>query len=91
VVLGVCRYTAVSQRTIARKYSVTFPLLMANTLMPAPYSRVIATPTYAVIDRKGVIRGTAYGVAPGSLERVISPLLKEKAPRAGRRSGRRHA
>jgi thiol-disulfide isomerase/thioredoxin len=80
VIIGVC--TSKHGQEVfadnARQHGITYPAARDAELKSQSIWAVHYYPTYAVIDRKGVIR--AIGLQPEYVEPVVQKLLAEPAP-----------
>ena len=78
VVLGVCSSSR-GQETYAQavqKHNIQYPTAKDPELKTQKAWNVKFYPTYAIVDREGVVRG--IGLKPGNLEDAIKMLLKEQ-------------
>jgi thiol-disulfide isomerase/thioredoxin len=79
VIVGVCTssrgQTKMDQTVKERK--IEYPTARDPQLKAEKAWAVHYYPTYAVVDRKGVVR--ALGLQPGNVEKVVTKLLAEKA------------
>lgn len=64
--------------TVIKEKGINYPIAVDNGGKSARAYRVSFWPTYAVIDRQGVIR--ALGLQPQHVKTVVEKLLKEPAP-----------
>jgi len=80
VVIGVCTSKRGQDvfESNARDHKVEYPAARDAELKSQKAWAVHYYPTYAVIDRKGVVR--AVGLQPQHVETVVKKLLAEKAP-----------
>jgi thiol-disulfide isomerase/thioredoxin len=80
VIIGVC--TSKRGQEIfaanAKEHGMEYPAARDSELKSQKDWAVHYYPTYAVIDRKGIIR--AIGLQPGHVEAVVQKLLAEPAP-----------
>lgn len=60
---------------IAKEKKIQYPVARDSTLQSAQAWRVMWWPTYAVVDRQGVVR--ALGLKPNHVDAVIEKLLKD--------------
>jgi thiol-disulfide isomerase/thioredoxin len=80
VIIGVCT-SSHGQDTFAanaKEHSIEYPAARDADLASQKAWAVHYYPTYAVIDRKGIIR--AIGLQPEHVETVVQKLLAEPAP-----------
>jgi len=80
VVIGVCTNKRGQDvfESNAREHKVEYPVARDAELKSQKAWAVHYYPTYAVIDRKGIVR--AVGLQPQHVETVVKKLLAEKAP-----------
>jgi thiol-disulfide isomerase/thioredoxin len=80
VVIGVC--TSKRGQEVfsdnARQHGITYPAARDADLKSQAAWAVHYYPTYAIIDRKGIIR--SIGMQPQNVEAVVQKLLAEPAP-----------
>jgi len=78
--VGVCTSDAGQDQLpkVAKAKSIQYPVARDPDLKTEKAWAVSYYPTYAVIDRKGIVR--AIGVQPDYVEKVVEKLLKEPAP-----------
>lgn len=80
VIIGVCTSSR-GQETFAsnaKEHNMTYPAARDPELKSEKAWAVHYYPTYAVIDRKGIVR--AIGLQPDHVEAVVQKLLAEPAP-----------
>jgi thiol-disulfide isomerase/thioredoxin len=79
-VIGVCTSNRGQESFVAnaQQHGITYPAGRDGELKSQKAYAVEYYPTYAVIDRKGVIR--AVGLQPQYVEPVVQKLLAESAP-----------
>jgi thiol-disulfide isomerase/thioredoxin len=80
VVIGVCTNKR-GQETFAanaKQHSIQYPAARDPELKSEKAWAVRYYPTYAVIDRKGIVR--VAGLRPNRVEEVVKKLLAERAP-----------
>ncbi len=77
-VIGVCgsRNGQDAMADVVRQYGIEYSVGKDATLKSAPAWKVSFFPTYAVVDRKGIVR--AVGMMPAYIEPIIDSLLKEE-------------
>ena len=80
VIIGVCTSSHGQENfaSNARQHGITYPAARDAELKSQTAWAVHYYPTYAVIDRKGIIR--AIGLQPQYVEPVVQKLLAESAP-----------
>lgn len=80
VFLGVCTSSSGSEKMVAnaRQYGINYTIARDATEKVADTWAVSSYPTYAVMDRKGIVR--AVGLVPSKLDDVVKKLLAEPAP-----------
>jgi len=80
VVIGVCTNKRGQEvfADNARQHGITYPAARDAQLKSQSAWAVHYYPTYAVIDRKGIVR--AIGLQPQYVETVVQKLLAEPAP-----------
>jgi thiol-disulfide isomerase/thioredoxin len=61
---------------MAKEKKINYPLAIDDAGKSAKEYKVGWWPTYIVIDRKGIVR--AFGLEPGSVEKVVEKLIDEK-------------
>ncbi len=61
----------------AREQGIQYPIARDGKQTSAKAWQVHYYPTYAVVDRKGIVR--AIGLQPGHVETVVKQLLAEPA------------
>jgi thiol-disulfide isomerase/thioredoxin len=80
VIVGVC--TSKNGQDVfesnAKEHKVAYPAARDTELKTQKAWGVRYYPTYAVVDRKGIVR--AIGLQPDRVETVVEKLLAEKAP-----------
>ncbi len=79
VLFGVCTSSRGQDKyaSNAKQHDITYPIARDAQQEVAKRWAVHYYPTYAVIDRKGVVR--AIGLKPGNVEAVVKKLLDEPA------------
>lgn len=79
-VIGVCTSSRGQEKfaSNAKEHGITYPAARDADLKSQKTWAVHYYPTYAVIDRKGIIR--AIGLQPSHVETVVEKLLAEPAP-----------
>jgi len=80
VVIGVCTNKR-GQETFAanaKQHNIQYPAARDPELKSEKVWAVRYYPTYAIIDRKGIVR--VVGLKPGRVEEVVKKLLAERAP-----------
>jgi peroxiredoxin len=80
VVIGVCTSSSGQEKFAdnAKEHDIAYPAARDPDLKSQAAWAVHYYPTYAVIDRKGIIR--AIGLQPDHVEAVVEKLLAEPAP-----------
>ena len=80
VIIGVCtdQHGQESFATNAREHDIQYPAARDPELKTQKAWAVCYYPTYAIIDRKRIVR--VVGLEPSHLEAVIQKLLAEPAP-----------
>jgi thiol-disulfide isomerase/thioredoxin len=80
VIIGVCTHKRGQETfaTNAKEHSIEYPAARDPELKSQKAWAVHYYPTYAVIDRKGMVR--AIGLQPQHVETVVQKLLAEPAP-----------
>lgn len=80
VIIGVCTSDRGQESFVAnaKQHGMTYPAARDPELKTEKAYAVHYFPTYAIIDRKGIVR--AVGVQPHHVEAVIEKLLAEPAP-----------
>jgi cytochrome c biogenesis protein CcmG/thiol:disulfide interchange protein DsbE len=79
VLIGVCGSSGQDKMpAVARQYKIAYPIARDAKLVSAKAWNVFFWPTYAAVDRSGIVR--AIGLKPQSLDPVIRKLLAEPAP-----------
>jgi peroxiredoxin len=80
VVIGVCTSRKGQEKfeTNAKEHGMEYPIARDPDLKSQKAWAVHYYPTYAVIDRKGIVR--AIGLQPQHVEAVVRKLLDEPAP-----------
>lgn len=80
VVIGVCTSSHGQDNfaTNAKRHHIEYPAARDPDLKSQKAWAVHYYPTYAVIDRKGIVR--AIGLQPQHVEAVVQKLLAEPAP-----------
>ncbi len=80
VIVGVCTssHGQDSFASNAKQHSIEYPAACDADLKSQKAWAVHYYPTYAVIDRKGIVR--AIGLQPEHVEAVVQKLLAEPAP-----------
>ena len=79
VIVGVCTSSRGQEKMdqTAKDRGIEYPTARDPNLKSEKAWQVHYYPTYAVVDRKGVIR--AIGLQPDYVEKVVKKLLDEKA------------
>ena len=79
LLLGVCTSSRGQEMFAAnaKQYGMIYPIARDATLKVAKAWAVQSYPTYAVVDRKGIVR--AVGLRPSHVEDVVKKLLEEPA------------
>lgn len=80
VIIGVCTNKK-GQETFAanaKQHNIEYPAARDASLKSQSAWAVHYYPTYAVVDRKGIVR--AIGLQPDHVEAVVQKLLAEPAP-----------
>jgi thiol-disulfide isomerase/thioredoxin len=80
VIIGVCTSKRGQENfaTNAKEHSIEYPTARDADLKSQKAWAVHYYPTYAIIDRKGIVR--AIGLQPHHVESVVQKLLAEPAP-----------
>ena len=80
VIIGVCTSSHGQEKFVAnaQEHGIQYPAARDPELKTEKAWAVHYYPTYAVIDRKGIIR--AIGLQPDHVEAVVQKLLAEPAP-----------
>ena len=80
IVIGVCTSSNGQEKFVAnaREKGIEYPAGRDPQLMMEKAWQVHYYPTYAIIDRKGIIR--VLGLQPQNVEAVVQKLLEEPAP-----------
>jgi cytochrome c biogenesis protein CcmG/thiol:disulfide interchange protein DsbE len=80
-IIGVCTSKKGQEKFAAnaKEHSMEYPVARDPDLKAQQAWAVHYYPTYAVIDRKGIVR--ALGLQPEHVEAVVNKLLAEAAPR----------
>jgi thiol-disulfide isomerase/thioredoxin len=80
VILGVCtsKHGQENMAALVQSAGIQYPTVQDPTLKAEQNWQVHYYPTYAVIDRKGVLR--SIGLQPHNVEKVVTKLLAEPAP-----------
>lgn len=80
VIIGVCTNKRGQEKFIdnAKEHKIEYPAAQDPELKSEHMWAVHYYPTYAVIDRKGIVR--AVGLQPQYVEAVVDKLLAEPAP-----------
>jgi len=80
VIIGVCTHKRGQETfaTNAKEHSIEYPAARDAELKSQKAWAVHYYPTYAIIDRKGIVR--AIGLQPQHVETVVQKLLAEPAP-----------
>jgi len=80
VIVGVCtsrRGQELMEQTVQDR-GIEYPTARDSRLLSQQIWHVKYYPTYAVVDRKGIVR--VIGLQPPNVERVVKKLLDEPAP-----------
>ena len=80
MIVGVCTSSSGQEEmaALAKEKGVEYPTARDPTLKTKQAWRAYYYPTYAVVDRKGIVR--VVGLRPACLEKVVEKLLAEPAP-----------
>jgi thiol-disulfide isomerase/thioredoxin len=80
VIIGVCTSDHGQESFVAnaQQHGLTYPAALDTELKTEQAFAVHYYPTYAVMDRKGIVR--AIGLQPSHVEEVVQKLLAEPAP-----------
>ncbi len=80
VIIGVCTHKKGQDvfAANAKEHAIQYPAARDSELKSQAAWAVKYYPTYAVIDRKGIVR--AIGLQPQHVETVVQKLLEEPAP-----------
>ena len=80
VILGVCTssHGQENMAALVQSAGIQYPTVQDPTLKAEKNWSVNYYPTYAVIDRKGILR--SLGLQPHNVEKVVTKLLAEPAP-----------
>ncbi len=80
VILGVCtsKKGQENMAALVQSAGIQYPTAQDPTLKAETTWQVHYYPTYAVIDRKGILR--SIGLQPHNVEKVVTKLLAEPAP-----------
>jgi thiol-disulfide isomerase/thioredoxin len=83
-IIGVCTSSRGQEifAANARQYGIKYPAARDPELKTENAWAVSYYPTYAVVDRKGIVR--IVGLHPSRVEDVVKKLLDEPAPEAGK-------
>ncbi len=78
VVIGVCSSSGQEKmKAICKKYKVNYPSARDKNKKTAKAWNLQWYPTYAVVDRKGIVR--AIGLHASGVEKAVKKLMDEKA------------
>lgn len=79
VIVGICSSKKGQEKMIenAKEHNIQYPIARDANLASAKAWEVFYYPTYAVVDRKGIVR--AVGLQPKNVEKVVEKLLAEPA------------
>jgi thiol-disulfide isomerase/thioredoxin len=79
-IIGICTSSDGQDRMAAlvKSAGIEYPTAQDPTLKAEKNWQVHYYPTYAVIDRKGILR--SLGLQPENVEKVVTKLLAESAP-----------
>ena len=83
LIVGVCTHNRGQEKmeqTVKDK-GIEYPTARDSQLKSQAAWAVHYYPTYAIVDRKGIVR--IIGLQPGNVEKVVKKLLDEAAPQAG--------
>ena len=82
VVLGICGSSSGQEKMadVAEEHDIKYPIAKDSTQKAAKAWNVMWWPTYAVVDRKGVIR--AVGLIPTYADAVVDSILEEQPYKA---------
>jgi thiol-disulfide isomerase/thioredoxin len=77
VILGICGSPKGQEKMeqVAKDKGITYPIAKDHNNVSAPAWNVMWWPTYAVVDRKGIVR--AVGLKPDYVDEVVEKLLAE--------------
>ena len=80
VIIGVCTSDRGQESfaSNAKEHGIEYPAARDPELKSEKAWHVHYYPTYAVVDRKGIVR--AIGLQPENVEAVVTKLLAEPAP-----------
>jgi len=80
VIIGVCTSSRGQEKMaeLVKSLSVQYPTASDPELKSEKAWMAHYYPTYAVVDRKGVVR--SIGLQPQNVEKVVTKLLAEPAP-----------
>ena len=80
LIVGICTNKKGQEKMaeVAKSYDIQYPSARDAQLKSEKTWHVEYYPTYAVIDRKGIVR--VIGLQPGNVEKVVAKLLAEPAP-----------
>jgi thiol-disulfide isomerase/thioredoxin len=80
IIIGVCTSDRGQQNFVAnaRQHGIQYPAASDPELKTGQAWAVHYYPTYAVVDRKGIVR--VVGLQPGHVEQVVKKLLAEPVP-----------
>ncbi len=87
LILGVCGSSRGQDRmaAVAKEHDIRYPVARDATQRSAKAWRVMWWPTYAVVDRKGVVR--AVGLQPNFVDDVVDIILEEQPMPEGEDGG----
>jgi thiol-disulfide isomerase/thioredoxin len=80
VIIGICTSNLGQENMAAlvKSAGIEYPTAQDPTLKSEKAWQVHYYPTYAVVDRKGIVR--SIGLQPHNVEKVVAKLLAEPAP-----------
>lgn len=80
VLVGICTSSRGQEKmaSVAKSRGIEYPVARDASRVMEKAWRVFYYPTYAVVDRKGIVR--VVGLQPNKVEGVVKKLLAEPAP-----------
>ena len=80
VIVGICTSNRGQEKMAAnaKEHGVQYPIARDAKQSSAKAWQVHDYPTYALVDRKGIVR--VIGLQPGNVEKAVKKLLAEPAP-----------
>jgi hypothetical protein len=80
VIVGICTSKRGQEKMsdLVRALGIRYPTARDPQLKSEKAWQVHYYPTYAVVDRKGIVR--SIGLQPQNVEKVVTKLLAEPAP-----------